>query len=166
MKKLTKLLSRNDVAETSSHQAGILIPKYGEFLSFFPYLNPHRLNPDTLLEFRDKAGNVWEFRFIYYNNAKFGGTRNEYRLTRMTRFLKNNNARSGDGIILTCDDNGHYYTKIIKDPSIVEQQGKAEYHEKPDREIEYDKEYDLIFDKHWTLTEWEVNNDGNSRMSA
>ena len=156
MKKLTKLLSRNDVAETKSHQAGILIPKYGGFLSFFPHLSSSQFNPDILIKFQDTSGADWEFRFIYYNNAKFGGTRNEYRLTRMTRFLKSNNAEPGNGIVLTHDDTGYYYAEIIADPLRIKPFGTPEYPAVLVPEVKYEKEYDLIFDEQWNLTEREV----------
>jgi hypothetical protein len=38
--------------------------------------------------------------FIYYNNKFFGGTRNEYRVTGMTAYLREFNLKAGDKVIL------------------------------------------------------------------
>ena len=85
---ISKVLSANDTGETGGHQAGLLIPKQERILSFFPSLDASTLNPRAHLQFEDDVGALWEFAFIYYNNGLFGGTRNEYRLTRMTRFMR------------------------------------------------------------------------------
>lgn len=105
---IRKTLSANDAGETGGHQAGILIPKDQRLLSFFPQLNASALNPRTHIAFEDAAGAVWEFAFIYYNNRRFGGTRNEYRLTRMTRYIREAGLASGDEIILQRDSHGRY----------------------------------------------------------
>jgi hypothetical protein len=93
---ISKILSPNDIGKTGTHQAGILIPKRGGILSFFPGLNSNRKNPRHFLTFYDDEGQPWHFAFIYYNNKLFSGTRNEYRLTRMTRYLRSNNLKPGD----------------------------------------------------------------------
>ncbi len=99
IKSISKSLSENDTGETGAHQAGILVPKNEEILSFFPELGIDQKNPRRFLEFIDSSGKTWEFAFIYYNNKFFGGTRNEYRLTRMTPYMKQNNLKSDDTII-------------------------------------------------------------------
>jgi hypothetical protein len=106
MKAISKILSENDVGETGAHQAGILVPKSQEILSFFPSLNPKEKNPRAFLSFNDESGSKWEFVFIYYNNKFSGGTRNEYRLTRMTRFFSSQNIKPGDELILLRDEEG------------------------------------------------------------
>ena len=53
----------------------------------------------NILFFEDDDGAKWEFAFIYYNNRKFGGTRNEYRLTRMTKYLRSASLVSGDEVV-------------------------------------------------------------------
>lgn len=58
--------------------------------------------------FVDDGGTFWEFAYIYYNNALFDGTRNEYRLTRMTKYIRQANLIVGDEIILTRDDDNRY----------------------------------------------------------
>ena len=105
---ITKVLSMNDTGETGGHQAGILVPKGGDVLRFFPDLGNDVLNPRAVLYFVDETGNRWKFSFIYYNNRFFtdNGTRNEYRLTGMTRYLRENGLKAGDSITLIHDDSG------------------------------------------------------------
>jgi len=103
---ISKLLSANDTGETGAHQAGILIPKESRILGFFPALDKAERNPRRHLVFYDETGERWEFAFIYYNNAYFGGTRNEYRLTRMTPFFKLNGLHFGDELILERTEEG------------------------------------------------------------
>ncbi len=43
----------------------------------------------------------------------FGGTRNEYRLTRMTRFIKSNNLKVGDELYLINEDDGEGIKRIV-----------------------------------------------------
>ncbi|MCE5280354.1 MAG: EcoRII N-terminal effector-binding domain-containing protein [Planctomycetaceae bacterium] len=105
---ITKILSRNDTGETGGHQAGILVPRNLQVLSFFPSLDRATKNPRHLLLFTDTLGESWSFAFIYYNNTFFGGTRNEYRLTRMTPYLRSRNLKAGDRITLRRDTNGQY----------------------------------------------------------
>lgn len=104
---ITKELSPNDAGETGGHQAGILIPKDESILRFFPSLDPREYNPRHNIRFTDGAGESWTFAFIYYNNRLFGGTRNEYRLTCMTPFLRSHSLRAGDKLTLHRD--GHSY---------------------------------------------------------
>jgi hypothetical protein len=100
MKRIAKVLSANDTGETGGHQAGILVPKNPEILAFFPPLSSDVKNPRHHLFFRDDTGEQWEFAFIYYNGRLFGGTRNEYRLTRMTPFMRAAGLKAGDELIL------------------------------------------------------------------
>jgi hypothetical protein len=105
---ITKELSRNDTGETGGHQAGMLIPRDTNILSFFPKLDPKEYNPRHQLTFRDSLGTKWEFSFIYYNNRFFGGTRNEYRLTCMTPFMRAHNLRAGDKLTLSRDEENRF----------------------------------------------------------
>lgn len=105
---ITKVLSANDTGETGGHQAGILVLKEERLLSFFPALDKDKYNPRSHLNFTDNSGMEWEFAFIYYNNRFFGGTRNEYRLTRMTRYIREAGLVTGDEVILTCSADGSY----------------------------------------------------------
>lgn len=98
---ISKLLSLNDTGENGSHQAGMLIPKGGDILEFFPALDSSIKNPRSVLVFEDESHQHWKFNFIYYNNRLFGGTRNEYRLTEMTKFIRQHDLHAGDTIILS-----------------------------------------------------------------
>lgn len=115
---ISKQLSANDTGETGGHQAGILVPKREELLSFFPRLDPSKYNPRAHIHFIDEAGAKWEFAFIYYNNALFGGTRNEYRLTRMTKYIREAALLTGDEIRLSRDDKGNYSVAFFRKKEI------------------------------------------------
>ena len=108
---ISKILSANDTGETGGHQAGILVPKQEEILSFFPPLERRELNPRRHLIFYDDQDGRWELAFIYYNNRFFGGTRNEFRLTRMTPFIHQTGLESGDELILERSEEGRYLIK-------------------------------------------------------
>lgn len=99
---ITKILSMNDTGETGGHQAGILIPKGGEVLKFFPDLGCEEKNPRCAMYFSDEVGKEWKLKFIYYNNKFFDekGTRNEYRLTGMTAYFRENGLKAGDTVTL------------------------------------------------------------------
>lgn len=114
---ISKKLSANDIGANGSHQAGILVPKDREILSFFPDLGCSEKNPRVVIEFIDANGEFWNFTFIYYNNKFFDehGTRNEYRLTGMTRYLKSIKAAVGDSIVLTRDDNCRYSISLKRE---------------------------------------------------
>lgn len=110
-----KALSANDLGVTGAHQAGICVPKKREILEFFPTLPSTQKNPRLVLPVRDHISNeMWEFNYIYYNNRFFEakGTRNEYRLTGMTRYLKMVAAEVGDEIEFTKDENGSFHMRL------------------------------------------------------
>ena len=102
-----KVLSANDTGETGTHQAGLLVPKSLLNLQFFPRLDTSVKNPRCVIDLRDAAGDEWTFNFIYYNSKLFGGTRNEYRLTCVTEFIRRYSLKVGDSVILGKD--GSYY---------------------------------------------------------
>jgi hypothetical protein len=106
--RITKVLSANDTGDTGGHQAGILVPKDPRILPFFPALDGKERNPRCHLVFEDDAGDRWELAFIYYNNRRFGGTRNEYRLTHMTRYIRQKGLQAGDEIILEHTGDGRW----------------------------------------------------------
>jgi len=107
-KGIRKQLSRNDTGETGGHQAGIHVPREPLVLKFFPSLDAKEYNPRHSLVFKDVNGVKWTFSFIYYNNKLFGGTRNEYRLTCMTPFMRAHNLRGGDTLILSRDADNRF----------------------------------------------------------
>jgi hypothetical protein len=100
MNAVEKELSGNDTGETGTHQAGMLIPKGGDILKFFPPLSRDTRNPRTVIDVVDETGREWSFNFIYYNNKFFGGTRNEFRLTGMTEYIRAFNLKTGDVLVL------------------------------------------------------------------
>jgi hypothetical protein len=118
-----KLLSANDAGETGSHQAGICVPKEDEkLLSFFPRLNPENFNPDVWLECRDKSGEQWKMRYVYYNGKLHGrNSRNEYRITHTTKFLRKWNGRSGDYMVFSSTNKpGNYEIELkAKEPLCI-----------------------------------------------
>ena len=94
-----KPLTANDTGETGGHQAGIHIPKsQADLIAFLPPLDPSIKNPDAWLTCIDESGEVWSFRYIYYNNRfhDIKGTRDEYRITHMTKFFRAVGASEGD----------------------------------------------------------------------
>lgn len=120
MKKQTfkKNLSANDTGESGAHQAGILVPKGdADFRAFLPELGNAEKNPRAWIECIDPDGRTWDFCFIYYNN-KFHderGTRNEYRITHMTKFLRSFGAVVGDSFVISGEPrSGQYEISVEK----------------------------------------------------
>ena len=111
-----KLLSKTDTGQSNTHQAGLLIPKtVPGLLEFLPRLDASQKNPSAEVLCRDESNKCWSFRFIYYNGKLFrdGGTRNEFRLTRTTEYLKSRNAQEGDIFEITILEDGVYSVRII-----------------------------------------------------
>jgi len=147
MKVLTKRLSANDTGETGSHQVGILVPKYGGFLQFFPRLDASIKNPSKVIRFVETDGEAWSFRFIYYNGRRFGGTRNEYRLTRMTEFLRRHHAKTGDGVALSRTAEGEYSIHFVDVASLADQarlRHALSLEDVPSVEIRFDDDWSVI----------------------
>lgn len=115
--RIAKTLSANDTGENGTHQAGILVPRKEDVLSFFPKLDPQQYNPRVHLRFIADDGTFWEFAFIYYNNRFFDGTRNEYRLTHMTKYIRQAGLAAGDEIILTRNDDRYNISYQRKRPA-------------------------------------------------
>ena len=119
-----KTLSRNDLGYTGGHQAGILVPKEIIKLNFFPFLDPNEYNPRCDISFYFR-GDAISFTFIYYNNRLHGnGTRNEYRLTGMTKFFRENSCEPGDILKFSKDMNG-YKIDIEKQDITADEYQKA-----------------------------------------
>ena len=93
---VVKRLTRNDLGLTGGHQAGICVPFKIVKLGFFPELDSSIKNPRVDIPF-NFAGQTIVFSYVYYNGRVIGdGTRNEYRLTGMTKFFKDNNCAVDD----------------------------------------------------------------------
>ena len=116
-KTFIKILSANDVGATGSHMAGIAIPKGdGELLSFLPKLDSSNLNPSAWIDCEIQDGLTLKLRYIYYNNRMHSptGTRNEYRITHLTKFLRDSNAKEGDYFEISKQDGAnHYQIRVI-----------------------------------------------------
>ena len=111
-KTFAKTLSANDVGETDAHMGGILVPKGdGELLAFLPKLDPGVLNPSAWIECITPDGQLLRLRFVYYNNRLHApkGTRNEYRITWLTKFLRDSGAKSGDTFRISREDENSPY---------------------------------------------------------
>jgi hypothetical protein len=111
--KYRKQLTPNDIGKTGSHQAGIAIPKnQKDLLRFFPALDLRQFNPDVWLECIDEHGDTWRVRYIYYNGKTFTpnrSTRDEYRITHLSEYLKKSCARVGDYLQFTSTERRHTY---------------------------------------------------------
>ena len=105
---LIKTLSANDVGTTGGHQGGILVPRDPATLQFFPTLDASMLNPREVMNFVDADnGEPLPLSFIHYNGKILGlSSRDEFRLTGMTRYLRVHGARAGDSIELSRPANG------------------------------------------------------------
>lgn len=114
---IEKTLSANDVGLTGGHQYGVLIPKKPEILGLMPELDSETRNPRVTIVAFDAEGLVWRFNYIYYNNASFGGTRNEYRLTGIVPYLKSCGACEGDVLQLELRSDGAYRVGLVPSDS-------------------------------------------------
>jgi hypothetical protein len=113
----SKTLSANDTGLTGGHQAGILVPKGDpNLLAFFPRLDPALQNPDTWIVVTDEHGEERQLRYIYYNKKLHGaGTRDEYRITHLTKYLRDAGAHPGDALIFTgVQGSGRYRIRVEK----------------------------------------------------
>lgn len=111
-----KKLSANDVGETDTNQAGVLIPKSDARGGFFPQLDRNIKNPDSTLYLSGGNGESVSVRFVYYNNKHFdpGGTRDEYRITQITGYLQSIGAKEGDYLELFKSEDGEgYRVKVV-----------------------------------------------------
>lgn len=129
-KTFSKMLSANDVGSTGGHQGGILVPKSeAELLAFLPHLDPAVKNPDAWIECEDEVGGLRRFRFVYYNNRLHdpNGTRNEYRITYMTRYFRELRAREGDTFEISREEGPRYKIRIVRPTaeSVTPQDEKA-----------------------------------------
>lgn len=106
---VSKTLSKNDAGVNSSKEHGILIPKHPDFQSFFPQLDASKTNPKTTFQCEDsRDGTIYELNYTYYNNTK-----NEYRLTRANKFLKERGAVEGSVMEISKAIDGRYYIDLL-----------------------------------------------------
>lgn len=116
-KTFSKTLSANDVGTTGGHMGGILVPRGdGQLLAFLPPLDSRVMNPSAWIDCDTADGQVLRLRFVYYNNRLHApnGTRNEYRITYLTKFLRDANAKEGDAFEISKeDDQDRYRIRVI-----------------------------------------------------
>ena len=111
--RVQKSLSPNDTGDTSSHQAGIHVPKV--LVHFFPALNESILNPRSNVRLQSEQGVIGTCTYIHYNNKVVSdGTRDEYRITRIRSFLTECNARTGDTIEFNRVGDNQYVVRIVE----------------------------------------------------
>ncbi len=85
-------------------------------MDFFPFLNPKEDNPDTWITCIDPDQEEWKMRYIYYNGKLTGkSTRNEYRLTHITKFLSLWGAKTGDKMVFESTSQSGVYLISIQD---------------------------------------------------
>lgn len=111
---IIKKLSRNDLGLTGSHQAGICVPKTVVAKGFFPQLDAEEYNPRTVIPMYFEKERV-DINYIFYNNRLHGsGTRCEYRLTGISKFLKKQNMKEHENVIFSYDASNQIYTLEVK----------------------------------------------------
>jgi hypothetical protein len=111
---LRKTLTANDVGATGSHQVGVHVPK--PMAAFFPPLVESTLNPEAWLHIRHGELDMY-WRYIHYNNAVVRtGTRDEYRLTHVTGFLRGIAAAPGDVLEFTRIRPLEYRVQLLAGP--------------------------------------------------
>ena len=124
-----KTLTANDVGATTTHQAGIHVPKTEQaLLDFLPPLDPRQRNPDAWIKCVDELGGIHRFRYIYYNNKLHAenGTRNEYRISHMTGYLRQAGAKEGDLIEISKEPSEAVYRlRIMKGAKTPQQETVA-----------------------------------------
>ena len=105
---ISKVLSKNDIGLTGAHQAGVAVPLEIARTGFFPQLNEGLVNPRIQLTVDiPSTGEELELNYIYYNGRLHGtSTRNEYRLTGISSFLKRSGAAQGDELNFTKKPSG------------------------------------------------------------
>lgn len=113
--KIAKQLTANDLGITGGHQAGLHVPKDSPLIRFIRTESKVEENPRVTLNLCDEVtGYICTATLIYYNNAIRGGTRDEFRLTGTTAFLKLLGAEVGDEIILEMDDGETFMASLVK----------------------------------------------------
>lgn len=135
---IIKKLSRNDLGLTGSHQAGICVPKKVVAKDFFPSLNPQDYNPRIVIPMFCENERV-DVNFIFYNNRLHGcGTRCEYRLTGISKFLKKHNLKEGESLVFTFDGKKQVYSLQIQ-------------YKKEERNVCFDEDAPIVIHAGWSL---------------
>jgi hypothetical protein len=113
--RIAKQLTANDLGLTGGHQAGIHVPKDSPLVSLIEEDSRGEENPRVTLNlFDEQTGFTCSSTLIYYNNSRRGGTRDEYRITGTTTFLKLIGAEMGDELVLKVDDAETLLVSLVK----------------------------------------------------
>ena len=132
-----KTLSKNDLGISGSHQAGILVPKSLVKQAFFPPLDESRQTPNCPVSVVS-GEKKYELNYVHYNSRVFGtGTRNEYRLTRLSQFFKDNDCSLGDRLVFSFNVETAQYSLS------VERQRTQSVH------LKYTIEHPLVIHANW-----------------
>ena len=114
IRQVKKQLSTNDLGLTGGHQAGIVVPRKIVNLNFFPHLDTEILNPRETIQVEIK-GQIFNLNYIYYNSKLLGvGTRNEYRLTCLSKIYRELGCEVGDFLIFKYDEFEKKYTMELE----------------------------------------------------
>lgn len=127
-KTFTKQLTANDTGESGAHQAGIHVPKgEKELIAFLPKLDATVKNPDAWLTCIDEDGREWSFRYVFYNNKLHDpkGTRDEYRITHMTKYFRSCGAAEGDTFCISAEDESTSYKIRVTRPALEDQRNSS-----------------------------------------
>jgi hypothetical protein len=113
--KIAKTLTPNDLGLTGGHQAGLHIPKNSPLLDFLPRDQRLIENPRVAVTLVDlDSGHSCCAKLIFYNNALRGGTRDEYRMTGTTAFLRKLGAAVGDELIFDLGSKQGLKVQLVK----------------------------------------------------
>jgi len=88
-----------------------------------------QFNTDAWIYCVDEAGEKRKFRFVYYNNKLHDpkGTRNEYRITYMTKYFREMRARENDTFeISRTAGRSEYSIRVVRSPDIFVEHGCGE----------------------------------------
>lgn len=112
---LRKVLTRNDVGTTGSHQVGIHIPK--DLARYMPPLDESSKNPECAIDVTS-GGISWRWRYIHYNGKIIGdGTRDEYRLLHLSAFMRLAEPQRGDTLELVITGTRALEARITRQPA-------------------------------------------------
>lgn len=114
-----KELTANDIGTTGSHQGGICVPRQDRaLLDFFPRLDEGEFNPDIWIFGEDPDGELWKLRYVYYNGKIHEkSSRNEYRITYLTKFFRKWNVKEKDFIVFKSTEKKYHFMLSIEKPT-------------------------------------------------
>lgn len=111
-----KVLTKTDVGARGadgrkSNQSGVAVPR--SQAQILPDLDPDLLNPSVEFIAVDEAGGSLNLRFIYFNGRLHGeSTRNEYRITGISGYLRDIGAEIGDVFRLAPRGDGSFRISV------------------------------------------------------